>query len=80
VTSFRKNAGFENMSYKQAKLLRRLLAPLANGINFPNLLDSAEKTELLCTLSMNSNRFSFAFIYRYSFTGSGEADGVLRMR
>jgi hypothetical protein len=30
--------------------------------------------------SMHGNRFSFAFTYRYSFTGSGEADGLLRMR
>ncbi len=30
--------------------------------------------------SMYSNRFSFAFTYRYFFTGSGEADGVLTMR
>jgi hypothetical protein len=27
--------------------------------------------------SMHASRFSFAFTYRYSFTGSGEADGVL---
>jgi hypothetical protein len=27
--------------------------------------------------SMHANRFSFAFTYRYFFTGSGEADGVL---
>ena len=56
-------------------------APVLPGsINFPNLLDSAEKTGLLCTRAMHSNRFSFAFTYRYSFTGSGGADGVLRMR
>jgi len=30
--------------------------------------------------SMYSNRFSFAFTYRYYFTGSGEADGVLTMQ
>lgn len=30
--------------------------------------------------SMNSNRFSFAFTYRYYFTVSGEADGLLIMR
>jgi hypothetical protein len=28
---------------------------------------------------MHASRFSFAFSYRYSFTGSGEADGVLTM-
>jgi hypothetical protein len=27
--------------------------------------------------SMHASRFSFAFTYRYFFTGSGEADGVL---
>jgi len=29
--------------------------------------------------SMQASRFSFAFTYRYFFTGSGEADGVLNM-
>jgi len=29
---------------------------------------------------MHANRFSFVFIYRYYFTGSGEADGVLTMQ
>jgi len=28
---------------------------------------------------MHASRFSFAFTYRYFFTGSGEADGVLNM-
>jgi hypothetical protein len=28
---------------------------------------------------MQANRFSFAFTYRYFYTGSGEADGVLSM-
>jgi hypothetical protein len=27
--------------------------------------------------SMYTSRFNFAFIYRYQFTGSGDADGVL---
>ena len=48
-------------------------------INFLNFLDLAQKTALLCTC-MHASRFSFAFSYRYSFTGSGEADGVLRTR
>lgn len=30
--------------------------------------------------SMHANRFSFAFTYRYLFTGSGEADGVLTVQ
>ena len=29
--------------------------------------------------SMHASRFSFAFTYRYFYTGSGEADGVLSM-
>jgi len=28
-------------------------------------------------LSMHASRFTFAFTYRYYFTGSGYADGVL---
>jgi len=28
-------------------------------------------------LSMHASRFTFAFTYRYSSTGSGDADGVL---
>jgi hypothetical protein len=28
-------------------------------------------------LSMHASRFTFAFTYRYHFTGSGYADGVL---
>jgi hypothetical protein len=28
-------------------------------------------------LSMHASRFTFAFTYRYSFTGGGYADGVL---
>lgn len=31
-------------------------------------------------ISMHAYRFSFAFTYRYFFTGSGEADGVLTMQ
>src|SRR5260221_8273971 len=31
-------------------------------------------------LCMHANRFSFAFIYRYFFTGSGDASGVLTMQ
>ena len=30
--------------------------------------------------SMHASRFSFAFTYRYFYTGSGEADGLLIMR
>jgi hypothetical protein len=30
--------------------------------------------------SMHASRFSFAFTYRYFFTGSGEADGVLMLK
>jgi hypothetical protein len=29
---------------------------------------------------MHASRFSFAFTYRYLFTGGGEADGVLTMQ
>jgi len=30
--------------------------------------------------SMHASRFSFAFTYRYFFTGSGDADGVLTIQ
>jgi hypothetical protein len=29
---------------------------------------------------MHASRFSFAFTYRYLFTGGGEADGVLTIK
>jgi hypothetical protein len=29
---------------------------------------------------MHASRFSFAFTYRYCFTGSGEADGALMLK
>ncbi|MGE5321557.1 MAG: hypothetical protein ACM3SW_01760 [Actinomycetota bacterium] len=58
---------------------RPLQTPVTRAINFLNFLDLAQKTALLC-ISMHASRFSFAFTYRYSFTGSGEADGVLKVR
>jgi hypothetical protein len=39
-------------------------------------LTTAEKLDYY-PLSMHASRFTFAFTYRYRFTGSGYADGVL---
>jgi hypothetical protein len=44
-----------------------------------NLLDIREDL-IYYPVSMHASRFSFAFTYRYFFTGSGEADGVLNMQ
>ena len=46
------------------------------GINFLNFLDLESQPDYYPP-SMHASRFSFAFIYRYFITGSGEADGVL---
>jgi len=48
----------------------------------PNSLKSltfltTEKNPDYYFLSMHASRFTFAFTYRYHFTGSGYADGVL---
>jgi hypothetical protein len=47
---------------------------------FPlTFLTTAEKLDYY-PLSMHASRFTFAFSYRYRFTGSGYADGVLTMQ
>lgn len=43
------------------------------------LLDTAESLDYY-PITMHASRFSFAFTYRYFFTGSGEADGVLTLQ
>ena len=46
---------------------------MAKSCFFLNFLDNTENPDYY-PRSMHASRFSFAFTYRYFFTGSGEAD------
>jgi hypothetical protein len=51
-------------------------APLKPALNSLTFLTTAENLDYY-PFSMHASRFTLAFTYRYYFTGSGYADGVL---
>jgi hypothetical protein len=52
---------------------------MAYSLKLLTLLTTAQNPDYYPS-SMHASRFTFAFTYRYRFTGSGYADGVLTMQ